>query len=107
MNSPTNRERFSTADEAFVAGLGMATSLGSEPTGHPFGRVVVDSLLRAAGAGLGAGRDHRALVRHHRDRRVFLRVVRAAGILLLPYLAWVSFATVLNASLWLLNRLPT
>jgi tryptophan-rich sensory protein len=38
---------------------------------------------------------------------LFWRVVPAAGMLLLPYLAWVSFATVLNASLWWLNRLPT
>ena len=34
----------------------------------------------------------------------FWRVVPAAGMLLLPYWAWVSFATVLNASLWWLNR---
>ena len=38
---------------------------------------------------------------------LFWRVAPAAGMLLLPYLAWVSFATVLNASLWWLNRLPT
>ena len=37
----------------------------------------------------------------------FWRVVPAAGMLLLPYLAWVSFAAVLNASLWWLNRSPT
>jgi len=36
----------------------------------------------------------------------FWRVVPAAGLLLLPYLAWVGFATVLNASLWWLNRSP-
>ena len=33
----------------------------------------------------------------------FWRLRPAAGILLLPYLAWVAFATVLNASLWYLN----
>ena len=38
---------------------------------------------------------------------LFWRVAPAAGMLLLPYLAWVSFATLLNASLWWLNRLPT
>jgi translocator protein len=34
---------------------------------------------------------------------VFWRLRRAAGALLLPYLAWVSFAAVLNYSLWQLN----
>ena len=34
----------------------------------------------------------------------FLRVSRPAGLLLIPYLLWVSFATVLNASIWWLNR---
>lgn len=34
---------------------------------------------------------------------VFWPVSRAAALLLLPYLAWVSFATVLNASIWWLN----
>ena len=38
---------------------------------------------------------------------LFWRVTPGAGMLLLPYLAWVSFATVLNASLWWLNRVPT
>lgn len=32
------------------------------------------------------------------------RVHRAAAVLLLPYLGWVSFATVLNAAIWSLNR---
>jgi translocator protein len=32
------------------------------------------------------------------------RVSRAAAWLLVPYLAWVSFATVLNAAIWVLNR---
>jgi len=32
-----------------------------------------------------------------------LRVSRMAGLLLLPYLIWVSFAVALNFSLWLLN----
>jgi tryptophan-rich sensory protein len=36
----------------------------------------------------------------------FWRVAPAAGLLLLPYWAWVSFATILNASLWWLNRSP-
>ena len=34
----------------------------------------------------------------------FFRVSRPAGMLLIPYLLWVSFATVLNASIWHLNR---
>jgi len=37
---------------------------------------------------------------------LFWRVTPTAGVLLLPYLGWVSFATVLNASLWWLNRSP-
>lgn len=31
---------------------------------------------------------------------------RTAGWLFVPYLAWVSFAAVLNAAIWLLNRAP-
>lgn len=34
----------------------------------------------------------------------FWRVSKAAALLLLPYILWVSFAVVLNASLFLLNR---
>ena len=34
----------------------------------------------------------------------FARISRAAGILLAPYLLWVSFAAVLNAALYTLNR---
>jgi translocator protein len=34
----------------------------------------------------------------------FFQISRPAALLLIPYLAWVSFATVLNASLYLLNR---
>lgn len=34
----------------------------------------------------------------------FARVSRLAALLLIPYIAWVSFAAVLNASIWLLNR---
>ena len=33
----------------------------------------------------------------------FKRIDKIAGMLLLPYLAWVTFATVLNASIWWLN----
>lgn len=35
--------------------------------------------------------------------RSFWRVKKAAGILLTPYLAWVSFAAVLNFTIWRLN----
>ena len=35
---------------------------------------------------------------------LFWRVLPAAGLLLLPYWAWVSFAAVLNGSIWSLNR---
>ena len=34
----------------------------------------------------------------------FYRISRAAGVLMLPYLLWVTFAAVLNESIWLLNR---
>jgi tryptophan-rich sensory protein len=34
---------------------------------------------------------------------LFWRIDRAAGALLLPYAAWVGFATVLNAAIWRLN----
>lgn len=34
----------------------------------------------------------------------FVRVSRSAGLLLVPYMVWVAFATVLNASIWFLNR---
>lgn len=33
----------------------------------------------------------------------FRKVSRAAGLLLLPYLAWVTFATILTFSVWRLN----
>lgn len=36
--------------------------------------------------------------------RAFTRLSKPAAGLLLPYWAWVSFATVLNASIWWLNR---
>ena len=34
----------------------------------------------------------------------FLRVSRAAGWMFVPYLAWVSFASVLNFTLWRMNQ---
>lgn len=34
----------------------------------------------------------------------FIRVDKYAGWLMIPYLLWVSFAAVLNASIWYLNR---
>ncbi len=37
------------------------------------------------------------------NARLFHRIDRLAGVLLLPYLAWVAFATLLNASIVLLN----
>lgn len=36
--------------------------------------------------------------------RTFARLSGPAAALLVPYLAWVSFATVLNATLWWMNR---
>jgi tryptophan-rich sensory protein len=34
---------------------------------------------------------------------LFWRVRKAAGALLMPYLAWVSFAAALNFTIWRLN----
>ncbi|MDI3540154.1 MAG: translocator protein [Methanolobus sp.] len=34
---------------------------------------------------------------------LFYRISRTAGLLLLPYLVWVSFASLLNYYIWLLN----
>lgn len=34
---------------------------------------------------------------------MFWRIDRLAGVLFAPYVLWVAYATVLNASLWLLN----
>jgi len=34
----------------------------------------------------------------------FLKVSKFAGVLLIPYLLWVSFAALLNFSLWIQNR---
>jgi tryptophan-rich sensory protein len=34
----------------------------------------------------------------------FAKINKVAGYLMLPYLAWVSFASVLTASIWWLNR---
>jgi len=33
----------------------------------------------------------------------FIKISKTAGFLLLPYILWVSFAAVLNVSVWLLN----
>jgi tryptophan-rich sensory protein len=35
---------------------------------------------------------------------LFWRIVRLAGVLMFPYLAWVGFASVLNFVLWHMNR---
>lgn len=34
----------------------------------------------------------------------FWKISRAAALLLLPYILWVSFAVVLNGAIWLLNK---
>lgn len=34
----------------------------------------------------------------------FRKIDKLAGFLFIPYLAWVSFATILNASIWWLNK---
>ncbi|MBF4466753.1 TspO/MBR family protein [Flavobacterium sp. LC2016-12] len=34
----------------------------------------------------------------------FIKINKTAGYLLIPYMAWVAFAAVLNASIWWLNK---
>lgn len=34
---------------------------------------------------------------------IFYRISKTAGLLLIPYILWVSFATALNYSIWILN----
>lgn len=34
----------------------------------------------------------------------FFKIRKAAGWLMVPYIAWVSFATILNFAFWILNR---
>ena len=34
----------------------------------------------------------------------FIKINKTAGYLLIPYMAWVGFAAILNASIWWLNR---
>ena len=36
--------------------------------------------------------------------KAFAKIDRVASYLLYPYIAWVSFASILNFSLWLLNK---
>lgn len=36
--------------------------------------------------------------------RRFFKISRTAGLLMLPYIVWVSFAAVLNGGIWFLNR---
>jgi translocator protein len=35
---------------------------------------------------------------------IFKKIDRIAGMLMVPYIAWVTFATILNASIWWLNK---
>lgn len=35
---------------------------------------------------------------------VFKKINKIAGMLMVPYLCWVTFATILNASIWWLNK---
>jgi benzodiazapine receptor len=34
----------------------------------------------------------------------FIRISQVAALLLIPYLSWISFASVLNYTIWILNR---
>jgi tryptophan-rich sensory protein len=35
---------------------------------------------------------------------IFFRLSKVAGSLFIPYLAWVSFASLLNVAIWRMNR---
>lgn len=66
--------------------LWSALFFGLRSPGAAFAEILV--LCGAVGATLG----------------MFLRVNRVAGLLLVPYVGWLGFATALNGAIWWLNR---
>jgi benzodiazapine receptor len=83
-------------------GPGTRVPLGLWRAACPQRRVDAD-LLRTAGTGPGARRDQRDVVAIAATTVAFFLRRTAAGALMLPYLAWVSFATLLNFEIWRLN----
>ena len=98
-----------------LAAWWVCRSYGLQATLFPLTLFVLQLLLNAAWSWLFFGR--------HRPDLAFLdiialwlallitllsfwRLAALAGILLIPYLAWVSFAATLNWTVWQLNRNP-
>lgn len=82
---------------------GRSHSVGAVYSPTDFQRGLVVDLLRNAPNRLGCDRNHHPLGAILATTVAFFRRSKPAGWLLVPYLGWVSFASILNFTIWCLN----